>query len=376
MIGTALKSTALRLGIRNFCITSKKYSKEKTDRIKIVYKDVTENDIEAMFDYSVDKEIVADNWDDAMNVIKKSEDVFPPHRPTENELLSIRASRPTMTLASLVNESQTLQSLVDLGVSLHKWDKYGHLGLAAKLDFDRDVAPTIRFLADVGVSPDQIGNILTRSPTLLEETEQDLKTRVAYLVSKKFSMNDIAHIISDSPRWLCFNVRSIDARLGFFQKTFDFSGDEVRHMTLGLPSLITWSGTPRQVKKNIFSYNEEMGFSKEEIKEMTLYHPNVLRQSNENNILDQFEILHNEAKISHEVLSKFPLSLLTPWWVTKPRLLFLESLGRAQFDPNLPNYVNPEMLTDISGEDYGDLNFCENVAKCSVDLFEKFQKTL
>ena len=39
-------------------------------------------------------------------------------------------------------------------------------------------------------------------------------------------MNDIAHIISDSPRWLCLNVRSVDARLGFFQKTFDFSGDE------------------------------------------------------------------------------------------------------------------------------------------------------
>ena len=150
----------------------------------------------------------------------------------------------------------------------------------------------------------------------------------------------------------------------------------VRHMTLGLPQLITWAGTPRQVKKVIFSYNEEMGFSKEEIKEMTLHQPTVLWQSKENLVLQQFEILHNEAKIPHEILARFPTSLLTPWWVTKQRLLFLESLGRAQFDPNLPNYVSPEMLTDISGDEYGDVAFCNKVAKCSVELYEKFQKTL
>jgi len=376
MIRTHLMSSVVRLGIRKLCLSTSKSCSEKSNRVDIVYSDVSENDIEAMFDYSVDKEIVADHWDDAMNVIKQSEEVFPPHRPSEHELLKIRATRPTMTLASLVNESQTLQKLVDLGVSLHKWDKYGHLGLAAKLDFERDVAPIVRFVADVGVPPDQIGSVLSQCPNILEETEQDLKTRVAYLVSKKFTLSEIGHIISCSPSWLCHSVRSIDSRLGFFQKTFDFSGDEVRHMTLGLPQLITWAGTPRQVKKVIFSYNEEMGFSKEEIKEMTLHQPTVLWQSKENLVLQQFEILHNEAKIPHEILARFPTSLLTPWWVTKQRLLFLESLGRAQFDPNLPNYVSPEMLTDISGDEYGDVAFCNKVAKCSVELFEKFQKTL
>jgi len=376
MIRASLKSSALKFGIRRFCQGSIKFCNETANRVNIVYNDVSEKDIEAMFDYSVDKEIVADHWDDAMNVIKQSEEFFPPHRPSEDELLKIRASRPTMTLASLVNESQTLQKLVDLGVSLHTWDKFGHIDLAAKLDFERDVAPIVRFLADVEVPPDQIGQVLTHCPNILEETEEDLKTRVAYLVSKKFTLPEIAHIISCSARWLCYNVRSIDARLGFFQKTFDFSGDEVRHMTLGLPQLITWAGTPRQVKKVIFSYNEEMGFSKDEIKEMTLHQPIVLRQPNENLMLQQFELLHNEAKIPHEILARFPVSLLTPCWVTKQRLLFLESLGRAQFDPNLPNYVSPEMLTDISGEEHGDRDFCEKVAKCSVELFEMFQKTL
>ena len=34
--------------------------------------------------------------------------------------------------------------MVDLGVALHMWDSRGHLGLAVKLDFDRDVAPLVR----------------------------------------------------------------------------------------------------------------------------------------------------------------------------------------------------------------------------------------
>jgi len=372
MIRSVLRSRMLcRAGFRGFCEISPPGSKAVTERFKVIYDKVSEDDIEAMFDYSVDRDIISDNWDDAMEVIKKSEEVFPPYKPSESDLQRIRASRPTMTLGSLVNESKTLQNLVDLGVELHWWDKRGHLGLAAKLDFVRDVAPVIRFLADVGVEHDKIGRILTRSPGILEETEADLKTRVAYLASKNFSKSDISNIITSSTSWLCFNVRSIDARLGFFQKTFDFLGSEVRHLTNSLPTLITWVGTPSQVKKNIFSYNEELGFSKEEIKLMTLNYPQILKQKNENLFLTQFEVLHNEAKIPHEILAKFPQSLIKPWVVTKSRLKFLDSLGRAQFDPTKPNYVSPDMLTCDQDED-----FCENVAKCSLELFDKFQKTL
>jgi hypothetical protein len=49
-----------------------------------------------------------------------------------------------MTTAALVNDSATLQRLVQLGVSLHSWEQRGHLGLATKLDFITDVAPVVR----------------------------------------------------------------------------------------------------------------------------------------------------------------------------------------------------------------------------------------
>jgi len=341
------------------------------DKYKVLYNNVTESDIEAMFDYSVDKDIISDHWDDAMEVIRKSEEVFPTYKPTEEDLLSIKATIPTMTLVSLVNESRTLQSLVDLGVELHYWDSIGELGLAAKLDFERDVAPVVRFLADVGVEHDDIGKVLTYCPGILEETEIDLKTRIAYLVSKKFTKAEICHIVSSAPTWLCFNVRSIDARLGFFQKTFDFIGTEVRQMTVLSPLLITWKGTPDQVRKVIFSFNEEMGFSKEEVKEMTLKCPKILKVWKEDRVLTNFELLHNDCNIPHDILCKFPESLLPPWYLTKPRIQLLESLGRAQFDPTQPNYVSPAMLT---GGD--DAEFCENVAKVPLELYDQFQKTL
>ena len=76
-----------------------------------------------------------------------------------NTLLNPRASRPTASLASIVNESETLQRLVDLGVNLHKWEVRGHMGMAVKLDFTEHVAPKIRFLADLGVHHHKVKKI-------------------------------------------------------------------------------------------------------------------------------------------------------------------------------------------------------------------------
>ena len=84
----------------------------------------------------------------------------------------------------------------------------------------------IHFLTDIGVDISVIGKILTYNPLLLEERMEDLQARVAYLVSKNFTKRDIAWIVTKCPRWLSVSVRGIDARLGFFQKTFDFLGTE------------------------------------------------------------------------------------------------------------------------------------------------------
>jgi hypothetical protein len=88
-------------------------------------------------------------------------------------------------------------------------------------------------LADIGVDPELIGNMLTQAPDLLEQNHEDLRARVAYLVSKRFAAEQISHIVSAAPRWLCFVVKGIDGRLGFFQKAFNLSGQYCRRKMLG-----------------------------------------------------------------------------------------------------------------------------------------------
>ena len=370
-------SRQFRLGVRFLSSVSESNNNNAAQKFAVKIKsspatNITENEIDEMFDYSADTDDdIADSWDDAMNLVKTSEILFPPHKPSEEELGNIRAAQPTSTLVSLVNTSDTLQRLVDLGVQLHVWDTRGKIDLAAKLEFSRDVVPMIRFLTDIGVSIDNVGRVLTFCPQLMEEREEDLMSRVAYLVSKGFSRSDIDKIVTGSPSWLLFSVRGIDARLGFFQKTFNLTGSEVRSIAVTKPTLIVWSGTPTKVKRNLFSYNEEMGFTQEELRKMVVACPDILKISDVSQIQHQFELLHNVAKIPHEILSQFPASLRASAMVTRPRIQFLQALGRDQFDPDQPNYISPDMLTVIS-----DQEFCNKSAKCSEQLFNKFQKTL
>ena len=128
---------------------------------------------------------------------------------------------------------------------------------------------------------------------------------------------------------------------------------------------------PNKIKRNLFGYNEEMGFTKQELKEMSLSCPSILFTDVRLKVTPQFEILHNEAKIPHDVLAKFPSSLTSSWVPTRARLRFLQSLGRDQFDPRLANYISPELLTVKSDE-----IFCEKAARCSPVLFDEYQRTL
>lgn len=55
----------------------------------------------------------------------------------------------------------------------------------------------------------------------------------------------------------------------------------------------------------------------------------------------------------------------------KERHLFLVYLGKAQYDPTKPNYVSLDKFVSIPDE-----VFCKEIAKTSVNDFEKFLKTL
>lgn len=76
-------------------------------------------------------------------------------------------------------------------------------------------------------------------------------------------------------------------------------------------------------------------------------------------------------KISHQTIKQSPEVLMCRKFRIKQRHLFLEKLGRSQYDPQKENYIPIKSLVEDS-----DTEFCKKIAKCSVNDFNTFLKTL
>ncbi|XP_067002509.2 transcription termination factor 3, mitochondrial [Anabrus simplex] len=287
----------------------------------------------------------------------------------ENDLLVTSYFPPTFNFSAYINKSPTLQQLVKLGVDLHKLEKMkGIPQFILKLDFDRDMKPYVRFLHEIGVDADELGEFFTRNPLIFKEDLDDLTVRLNYLQSKKFSKPMVVKVVSNNPYWLMFSTQRIDRRLGYFQRTFALRGKEVRSLAVKQPRLITYN--MNHIKINTFVIKEELGFTEEEMKKLLLQKPK-LWMINQVSLKRRFDYVHNVMKISHEQLLKHPEILGSREFRTKQRHLFLESLDRAQYDPTAEGYVPLNKL--VSGTD---IEFCQNIAKTSVGTFNAFLKTL
>lgn len=88
-------------------------------------------------------------------------------------------------------------------------------------------------------------------------------------------------------------------------------------------------------------------------------------------MMETFEYVHITMKIPLEIIAKFPEVLTCRAHRLKQRHLFLEELNKIQFNPKLPNYIG--ITSIITGTD---AEFCEDVAKCSVQTYNTFLKSL
>lgn len=185
---------------------------------------------------------------------------------------------PTFNLAAYVNESETLQQLLKLGVDLSRIEKRKGLPqFILKLDFEKDMKQHLTFLTDVGVPPDKLGEFITKNPLIFKENLGDLEVRVNYLEVKKFKREQIARIVEKNPFWLMFSTKRIDNRLGYFQKNFQLTGDDIRFLATKQPRLITYS--MEHIRKSSFCIREEMGFDKDEVKCLLLSKPKLWMMS-------------------------------------------------------------------------------------------------
>ncbi|KAK4879595.1 hypothetical protein RN001_007741 [Aquatica leii] len=275
--------------------------------------------------------------------------------------------KPTFNFAAYVNKSETLQQLVMLNVNLSLLEKNKEaVPYVLGLNFEKDVKNHVVWLSELGI--DNIGWFLTKNPFIFRESLENLLVRINYMKSKNFSDSMITAIISRNPTWLMFSTQQIDERLGFFQIEFCLTGRQVRALAVQQPKLITYS--KHRVKINIFAFKEEMGLNSDEVKSVLLKKPNLFMK-NQIGLLKTFEYVHKDMGIPIERIVDMPEVLFCRLFRLKQRHLFLKSLGRAMYDAKKPNYVS--LRTLVSGSD---VNFCDNVAKSSIQTFNAFLKTL
>lgn len=309
------------------------------------------------------------DWNRAMDVIKRTEQLPQVDKAQLHEQLPVL--NPTYSLTTLVNDSTTLRKLVDLGVDLSQWETRGGLkgaGLALSLDFDGDVAPRIQFLVDLGVHPDRLGHIFTNGGPELLKTDMDaLKTRVEYLQWKKFSKKAVVKIVTECPEWLNHTVADIDRRLGYFQSSFELTGDGVRSLATSGPDLVVWKGVHMAVERVKFLLTE-LEFSKGQIRRILTRAPEVFKNWDEGEVRETCEVLcqmYTNGVMLHE-----PQVIALPKHDVRIRHEFLTFLGKAQYDPQTAGYVPPQSLL------LDDEAFCARYAKVPLRIYHKFLLTV
>lgn len=91
--------------------------------------------------------------------------------------------------------------------------------------------------------------------------------------------------------------------------------------------------------------------------------------SDRERLFDTFEYAHNEMQLQRDTIVQVPNILLCRKTRLQQRHMFLAELKKAQYDPTKPMYVSP--LTLVSGSD---VEFCRDVAKTSIEIYNEFQK--
>lgn len=255
------------------------------------------------------------------------------------------------------------------GVNMWKLEQRPNVGsMLLRLNFNTDVAPRLLFLKEIGVEDSRFGYIVTHNPFILTESLENLQARVNYLKSKKFSSETVASMVSRAPYLLNFSVKRLDNRLGFYQQQLNLSASNTRDIVARLPRLLCGSLEP--VKENLKVCEIELGFKKNEIQHMVIAVPKVLT-ANKRKLTQIFDFLHNTMKVPHHLITKFPQVLNTKFLRIQERHLFLEYLGKAQYDPTQPNFISLGRLVSLPNE-----TFCTELALATLEDFYLFQKTL
>ncbi|KJH43435.1 hypothetical protein DICVIV_10535 [Dictyocaulus viviparus] len=236
----------------------------------------------------------------------------------------------TRSLVPLVNHSVLLQNLVDIGVNLFEVEQNTSAGKhLLRLEFRKDVKPKLQWLLSLGFDVTDLGVYLTKNPFYLLQDLKDMQARVNYLTAMRFSKGDVCKIIKDFRYWLNIDVKIIDSRLGWVQKQFGLTGDEVRDLIRKEARILMFGLGPLQ--RLVGLLNKEFGFSPGQIKRILLNDPRIFMMDTKL-IRMNYDYVHNVMKISNSVIATYPLILRCSHSSIRNRHEFLKKLGKAVYE--------------------------------------------
>ncbi|KIH62889.1 RWD domain protein [Ancylostoma duodenale] len=236
----------------------------------------------------------------------------------------------TRTLVPFVNHYPLLQALVDIGVNLFEIEQSTRAGkYLLRLDMQKDVKPKLQWLVSLGFEPSDLGDYLTRNPFFLLQDLNDMQARVNYLTSKKFTNEDVCKIINDFRYWLNVDVKTMDSRLGWIQKQFGLSGNEVRNLIRKEARIVMFGLGPLQRLVGLF--NKEFEFTPKEIKQILLADPRVFMMDAKY-ITANYSYVHKTMRLPNSVIAKHPFILRCSHSSIRNRHEFLKKVGRAVYE--------------------------------------------
>ncbi|CAJ0932011.1 unnamed protein product, partial [Mesorhabditis belari] len=252
-------------------------------------------------------------------------------------------------LAPHVNGSVALQTLVEFGVDLFEVDtKNPSLGRhLVRLDLDRDLKPRLQWIVnEIGLDVNDLGTYLTRNPFFLIQDLDDMKARVNYLEMKKFKKRQISKIINECRYWINVDVKTLDERLGWMQKEFRLTGDEMRALITKEPRVIQFGiGALERMSK---LFKKELKFHPKQAKKILLKDPRVY-MLNPKILIETFIYVSRVMRLSNETITEYPLILRCHLSAIRSRHEFLKKLGRASYGQIEENPEVDESATILEG---------------------------
>lgn len=270
-------------------------------------------------------------------------------------------------LAAFVNRSSTLQQLVNLGVDVSQFDQDPEVSsYVLQLNWEKDIKGHISALHEIGIPARRLGDFITDNPLIFQVSLHNIAARVEYLRSKKFGKKAIIKILTTYPRYLNYTVKEVDARLGFVQQEFSFSGNQVRSILTKYPGVLALP--TMNIRYTKLAISDLMGFDKTATRIIVSRQPAILSQV-VRKIVNIFDVIYNIAGIQHEIIVKFPQVFLSDLKTVKDRVEYLKLIGKDQFDPTEPLYIPLTAIAVVTDEE-----FATKFARTSVDDYDLFLK--